>query len=242
MLGKTFYRSTAKRPIPLVLQAPAPRSDGKRIARAKSEKGNAPAGTAQQIAREIEKALKGALVHLSASTNTAIRVGYAGWDEKMVAENVEVVAKEMIERFVPKKWRGVRGIHVKGNATAALPIWLADELWVDEGNVVEKAVEDEKKANVGRKRKATEEPDADEGDEGDEGNGKKKSKNLKALKESEKKESDDGRLDKEIALRKETLRKQKEAAARDVDDEVPKSTKIKTKSRSKSKKAPAVEA
>jgi ribosome biogenesis protein UTP30 len=46
-------------------------------------------------------------------------------------------------------------------------------------------------------------------------------------------ESNDDKLDKEIAARKEKLRKQKEEAAKDVVDEVPKASK-------KSKKGKAV--
>jgi ribosome biogenesis protein UTP30 len=228
LLGKTFYHKTTKRPVPVTLLPPAPRTDGKRIARAK---GDGPqAASAQQVAAEIEKAIKGTLVHLTPSTNTAVKVGYASWDAGRLAENIEAVATAMIDKYVPKKWRGVKSMHIKGPTTAALPIWLADELWDDEADVVDdETAKQITAANVGKKRKAIE-------------GGKEDGKKRKAdeLKEEEKKEkskkqklapSNDDKLDKEIALRRERLKKQKEQAVLDVEDEVPKATKKTKKSK-----------
>jgi ribosome biogenesis protein UTP30 len=224
-LGKTFYKSTVKRPIPVSLSEQAPRTDGKRIARAKVAKGRVQLspGTPQAIAAEIEKAIQSAVVNLSPSTNTSVRVGYASWDAEKLAENVEAVANGLIEKFVTKKWRGVRAIHIKGPETASLPIWLADEMWVDENDVLEEGAVVE--ANVGKKRKARALEDVKA--EVKEGKGKKQ----KLL------ESNDDNLDKEIALRKEKLRKQKEEAARDVEDDVPKATKKSKKRKAKIEEA-----
>ncbi|KAE8452591.1 hypothetical protein EG329_013850 [Mollisiaceae sp. DMI_Dod_QoI] len=226
MLGKTFYKSTAKRPIPIDIAAPPPKTDGKRIAKAKGEKDNRGAAEPKQIAAEIEKAISCALVHLSPSTNTAIRVGYASWSPEKLAENIEAVTKQLVEKFVPKKWRGVRGVHIKGPNTAALPIWLADELWVDEGDVLgeeEARLIHEKKANVGKKRKSRALEDGVVEDQPEAGGKKKKQKMLK--------ESNDDKLDQEIALRKEKLKKQKEEAVKEVEDEVPKASKKVKKSK-----------
>ena len=235
LLGKTFYKNTTKRPVPVTLLPPAPRTEGKRIARAK---GDGPqAATPQQIASEIEKAIKGTLVHLTPSTNTAVKVGYASWDAQKLTKNVEAVAGTMIEKYVPKKWRGVKSMHIKGPTTAALPIWLADELWVDEADVVDE--ETAKKittANVGKKRKAIEagegEGEKKEGKEKEgkeEGGKEKKGKEEEGKKEKSKKQklapSNDDKLDKEIALRRERLKKQKQQATLDVEDEVPRPTK-----------------
>jgi ribosome biogenesis protein UTP30 len=201
LLGKTFYKSTAKRPIPLSLQAPAPRTDGKRIARAKGGDA-AKSGEPKQIAAEIEKAIHATLVNLSPSTQTSVKVGAAGWGAEQIAATVEVVVSTMIEKFVPKKWRGVRCVHIKGPVTAALPIWLADELWVDEGDVLnDEAAEEVKRiaANVGKKRNAAEAVEK-----------AKKAKKAKLT------ESNDDKLDAEIAKRKENLRRQKAEAAKDV--------------------------
>lgn len=97
----------------------------------------------------------------------------------------------------------------------ALPIYLTDELWVDkEKDVVDdeseraKALLAGEKANIGKKRKSLEraveevEPVA------------KKSKKSKAAKVPE---SNDDKLDKEIAERKAALKKQKKAAKKAVD-------------------------
>lgn len=213
LLGKTFYKSAAKRPIPVNMQAPAPRSEGKAIARAKGVGAERAVIEPAKLAKEIQKTLDSALIALAPSTQTAVRVALAGWKAEEVAANVEAVAKELIDKFVPQKWRGVRALHIKGPNTAALPIWLADELWVDEKDVLAEPTAEEiaakaeagEEANVGKKRKRVsgEEKDA------------KKNKS-----EEKKPESDDKNLEKEIADRKEKLKKQKAAAAESVVEEV----------------------
>lgn len=232
LLGKTFYKGTTKRPIPVDIAEPAPKVDGKRVSRAKPTgegKGEGPtggrgAGSAKAVAGEIERAIKSAVVSLTPSTQTSVRVGYASWDAEKLAANIEAVALGLIESHVPKKWRGVRSLHVKGPETAALPIWLADELWVDEKDVLgeEEARSKIQAANVGKKRKSgvLEGVDAVIAGAGAEG---KKSKKQKVL---PLKESNDDNLDKEIKLRKEKLKKQKAEAAVDAGaDEMPKPSK-----------------
>ncbi|KAA8564329.1 hypothetical protein EYC84_011273 [Monilinia fructicola] len=207
LLGKTFYKSTTKRPIPISIQAEAPRSEGKRIARAKGE-GAPKAAEPKKIAAEVEKAISSALVTLSSSTNSAIRIGYASWDAAKLAENLEVVVNTVIEKYVPKKWRGVRGIHVKGPETMSLPIWLADELWVEEEDVLDESVVKEIEEKAAEKKNKKRKSRGIEGSEVEEKGADKKQKLL---------ESNDDKLDKEIALRKEMLKRQKEDAARELD-------------------------
>lgn len=226
ILGKTFYKSTVSRPIPIDLQAPAPKTDGKRVTRAKD---GPKTGTPKQIAHEVEKTVKATLVHLSPSTSTSVRVGYASWTPEQLAENIEAVVNTMVEKFVPKKWRGVKSLHIKGPETMALPIWLADELWVDDADVLDedtakKAVE----ANISKKRKSIL-----GGEEA--GDGKKRKSNgedgSKTAKKQKLPESNDDKLDKEIALRKEMLKKQKADAAKSVENDIPKATKKSKKSK-----------
>ncbi|KAH9208795.1 ribosomal protein L1p/L10e family-domain-containing protein [Leptodontidium sp. 2 PMI_412] len=234
LLGKTFYKGTTKRPIPVDIAEPAPKVDGKRVSRAKPSgegkgegaTGGRGAGSAKAVAAEIERAIKSAVVSLTPSTQTSVRVGYASWDAGKLAANIEAVALGLIESHVPKKWRGVRSLHVKGPETAALPIWLADELWVDEKDVLgeEEARSKIQAANVGKKRKSgvLEGVDAVIAGAGVAGEGKK-SKKQKVL---PLKESNDDNLDKEIKLRKEKLKKQKAEAAVDAGvDEMPKPSK-----------------
>lgn len=201
LLGKNFYKSTTKRPIPVSIQAEAPKSEGKRIARAKGE--DAPkSAEPKKIAAEIEKAISCALVTLSSSTNSAIRIGYASWDAAKLAENLETVANTVIEKYVPKKWRGVRAIHVKGPETMALPIWLADELWVEDEDVLDESVVKEIEEKAAEKK-----------------NKKRKNREVEGGEEKKQKllESNDDKLDEEIALRKAMLKKQKEDAAKELD-------------------------
>ncbi|RSL71467.1 hypothetical protein CEP54_001353 [Fusarium duplospermum] len=212
VLGKTFYKTTQKRPIPVSLQAKAPKVDGKRQKRVKTE-GVVNAGTPAEIAKEIEKAIGAALVSLSPTTNTAVRVGYSGWTPEQIAENVDTVVTAMIDRWVPQKWRNLRSIYIKGPETTALPIWMADELWVDDNDVI---AEDEatktlkaEKANIGKKRKSlentTEEAEAP-------------APKKKAKKEKQVPEGDDDKLDKQISDRKTRLRKQKAKAKKAIDN------------------------
>jgi len=215
LLGKTFYKSAAKRPIPINIQAPAPRTEGKRVARAKGDSAVKEAISPQKLAAEIEKTLTAALVALSASTLTSVRVGHAGWSADKLAENIKALAEELITRFVTKKWRGVRAIHIKGPETTALPIWLADELWTDEADILEDGAEGMKAIevpNVGKKRKAVEAAEEEP----------KIEKKVKTAKTLQLPESNDNNLDKEIALRKEMLKKQKAEAAASVKDDIPK--------------------
>ncbi|TVY23289.1 putative ribosome biogenesis protein [Lachnellula hyalina] len=233
LLGKTMYKGGSKRPIPISISAPVPKTDGKRIKAAKGEEEKRDAASGQAIAKEIEKALSGTVVNLSASSSTAVKIGFSNWDAAKLAENAQAVAEALIEKHVPAKWRGVRGLHIKGERTAALPIWLADELWADEADVIsEEKAEQIKLANVGKKRKAVAVVAAADEEEVVAEGTRVKGKKQKLLVES-----NDDKLDKEIRERKETLRKQKEEAAKDVVDEVPKASK---KSKSKSKKGKAV--
>jgi ribosome biogenesis protein UTP30 len=224
-LGKTFYKGT-KRPIPVSLSVPSPRTEAKLIAAA-GDKNKSEAGTPQQIAKQIEAALNGTSVYLSPSASTSVKVGYSNWDAKKLAENIEAAANGLIEKHVPQKWRGVKALHIKGESTAALPIWLADELWVEEGDIVtEEKYNEVAKPNVGKKRKNIEAVSEE------------KVEKIKAPKKQKLLESNDDNLDKEIALRKEKLKEQKEEAAKDVVDEVPKATKVaKTKKVKKEKVA-----
>lgn len=136
ILGKTFYKNTTKRPIPINIQKSVPKKGGKRI---KKLKGDPPRGLtdAKSMGAEIENAIQAAVIYLSASTNVAARVGYASWSPEKLQENVEALSNFLIDRVVSKKWRGLKSLHIKGAETTSLPIWLAEELWTDEKDVLE---------------------------------------------------------------------------------------------------------
>ncbi|KAF4458469.1 CIC1 Adaptor [Fusarium albosuccineum] len=211
VLGKTFYKTTQKRPIPVVLQSKATKVDGKRQKRQKTE-GTVNAGTPADIAKEIEKAIGAALVSLTPSTNTAVRIGYSGWTAEQIADNVDAVVTALVEKWVPQKWRNMKSVYIKGPETTALPIWLTDELWVDEKDVVAEDEEAKKikaeKANIGKKRKSL-----DNTEEAESPAPKKKAKKQKQVPDG-----DDDKLDKQISDRKSRLRKQKAAAKKAIDN------------------------
>lgn len=215
LLGKTFYGNTIKRPIPVSIQPALANAEGKKITRTEGERGET-RGVAQPktVAAAIEKAIQCTYVHLSPSTQTSIRVGYSNWSAEKLAENIEAVVEVLVEKFVPKKWRGVKAFHVKGAETAALPIWLASEMWVDEGDVLgEEEVKTIEEAKVSKKRKGRALVNGEvEGEKG------KKQKLL---------ESNDDKLDEEIKARKEKLRLQKLEAMvdEDADSFIPKASK-----------------
>ena len=143
ILGKTFYKGP-KRPMPVNFEPPKPKdpTTGKRRAKsgssASAESPRAVASPAA-FAKEIKRAMSSTQIHLSPSPTTAVRVGLASFTPEQVAANVETVVNGMVGKFVTKGWRNVRSIHIKGPNTLALPIWLAEELWVEETDVLEDA-------------------------------------------------------------------------------------------------------
>jgi ribosome biogenesis protein UTP30 len=205
VLGKTFYKTTQKRPVPVNLQAKVTKVDGKRQKRVKTED-TVNAGTPAEIAKEVQKAVNSAFVSLTPSTNTSIKVGYSGWTAQQIADNVDAVVTGMIEKWIPQKWRNMKSIYIKGPETTALPIWLTDELWLDEKDVIaeEEAKAKSEKANIGKKRKSLENAEEVEA-------APKKAK-------KEVPEADDNKLDKQISDRKTRLRKQKASAKKAIDN------------------------
>ena len=194
-LGKIFYKSGTKRPVPVCI------SGGKK-AKATSKEGERIIAKPKAVAEELTRTLSTALIHLAPSTSTAIRVAKASWTEDKVVENIEAVVKGVIEKFVPRKWANVKALHIKGPNTVALPLWLADELWIDEKDVLDEApAEDDKKTieaskREGRKRKGSEAVTS----EGGEKVGKKRRK-------KDGRETDE--LQRELASQRERLKKQK---------------------------------
>ena len=166
LLGKVFYSGNGKRPIPVNLTAGIknPKEDSAKKAADKTKKTKEEkeirVGTPEAVAKEIESALSSTLVNLSTSTNSSVKVGNTSMTAEQLDSNISVVVEKLAEKFIPKGWRGIRGLYIKGPNTMALPIWLADELWTDEGDVLEEkftyAVKDkeggEKKVNEKKRR------------------------------------------------------------------------------------------
>jgi len=78
---------------------------------------------------------------LKPGTNVAIRVGLASFTPQQLVENIATVTQAVIEKHVVKGWRNVKTIHIKSHRSVAIPIWLADDMWVGDDNVIEDVAE-----------------------------------------------------------------------------------------------------
>jgi ribosome biogenesis protein UTP30 len=161
-LGSVFYKSTTKRPIPVALTGKAlwgQREKKDPLARLKPKRkvaGGGPVeiGSPADVGADIEKALSTLAINLSPSPSTSIKVAYTGWPAEWIAENVDAAVRRVVARYVPGGWKGVKAMHLKGPSTAALPIWMAEQLWRDESMVLD---EGEKAVNVQFRKKSKEE-------------------------------------------------------------------------------------
>lgn len=157
VLGKVFYKGGSKRPIPVSLEGKRQNLDEQGNKRRKLAEGGSKVVKAEvkpaDAAKEIERALGSSLVHLAPSTTTAVKVGIASMEPKQLQDNVEAVVRGLVEKYVPQQWSNVKSIHIKGPETAALPIWLTEELWADEQDVLDEPVPIKEKSKT-RKRGA----------------------------------------------------------------------------------------
>lgn len=133
-LGKVFYQSKSKRPIPVRLTAGA--YIDKTAKKDKKEPQNI-VGTPQGVAKEVESALNATYLSMSASANTSIKIGKLSMTSQQLTENTSAVVDALVAKHIEQGWRNVRSLLIKGPATKALPIWLADELWVDDAQVLD---------------------------------------------------------------------------------------------------------
>ena len=144
ILGKVFYKSGSKRPVPVSLEGRRQNFDDRGNKRQRLAEGGSKvvksAVRPEDVAREIDRAVSSALVHLAPSTSTAVKVGKSSMQPQQLQDNVESVTQALVDKYVPQKWRNVKAVHLKGPNTAALPIWLAEELWEDEKDVLEEAL------------------------------------------------------------------------------------------------------
>lgn len=137
LLGKVFYKGTAKRPIPISI---APRkTEVSNSTRSKSRKQDNQALAAEPkiVAAEIERALHSIPVSLRPGLNVSIRIGLASFTAHQLAENIEAVVPKLIEKHVVKGWRNVRSINIKSPTSFAVPIWLSKDLWTEVEGVIE---------------------------------------------------------------------------------------------------------
>ena len=222
LLGKVFYSSTIKRPIPVRLtpHAEKPKAENRFSVVVKKRNKLPPEDTGkaiaapEQIIAELRRTLSCTTAFLTNSPTLTIKVGNSNFPHAHLAANVTAVVERMVEKYVPGAWRGLKAIHIKGLDTMALPIWQAEELWIDGEHVLEK--EEERMIQAERERRKVE------------GKDKKKAKR-KILgggdqdmdpknKKKQKLEKDDG-MSKEMKDRREKLRRQLKAEKNKVSDD-----------------------
>ncbi|KAE8150206.1 electron transfer flavo protein alpha-subunit [Aspergillus avenaceus] len=219
---RIIMRLSSKRPIPVRI-AEIEKVDGKKVKKdpkQKSKDDDSTFASPAIVAKEIEKALNSAPVQLAPAATASIRVGSSKFTAEQLAENVEAVVKGLADKYITKGWRNIKALHIKGASTMAMPIWLASELWVEEGDVIEDAAEDDVKALEGNKNDKKRKQSADEEKLLE---GSKKTKKPKAVDE-----------DNDAAARKEKLQKQK---AKALEDGNTKTTESATKAGKKKRKA-----
>ena len=150
VLGKVFYKGTVKRPISVSVANVEKGQKGSQKKSSKSE-GSAPPSSPSVLAKEIEKAISCVPVSLRPGTLVAVRIGLASFKPEQLRENIATVVAGLIEKHVAKGWRNVRGIHIKGQSSFAVPIWLADDLWTESDDIT--ATEEAENGDQGQKRK-----------------------------------------------------------------------------------------
>ncbi|KAE8378469.1 hypothetical protein BDV26DRAFT_281006 [Aspergillus bertholletiae] len=224
---RIILRLSSKRPIPISI-AKVEKKDGKRVKKdpkQKSKEEDSAFAPPAIVAKEIEKALHSAPVQLAPATTASIRIGSSKFTPEQLSENVDAVVQGLTEKFITKGWRNIKALHIKGATTMAMPIWLANELWVEEGDVAEDAAEDDAKALEGTQNKKRKQNAEDE-------------KLLEGVKKSKKPKAADE--DEDAAARKEKLQKQKAKALEDGD--VAKTTESASKAGKKKRKHSALRA
>lgn len=174
-LGKIFYKGTAKRPIPISI---APKNDSKeknikRNGAVKVPKEERQAAVAEPavVAKEIQKALACVPVSLSPGYNIAVRIGLETFTPEQLKDNVAAATTSIIDKHVVNGWRNVKSIHIKSPTSIAVPIWLAEDVFMENtevktsGETAEKVPPNEiEDSNKKRKRKMTSSRSAQSGE------------------------------------------------------------------------------
>ena len=229
ILGKVFYSSTTKRPIPVVLtppragKPPSSSSNNNKFSVIKRklhiQDSDRSIASPSTLASEIRKTLSCTTAALAPSPTIAVKVGNSSFAPENLAANISAVVEKMVEKHVPGGWQGLKAVHVKGSETMALPVWLAEELWIDEKHVLEegerrKVIEGKK----GMKRKLLRvEEDEQQVDALEGGSNAVKEKKQKKKKRGLDKEDE---MSKEMRERREKLRRQLKGEKEKINEAV----------------------
>ena len=109
----------------------------------------------------IEAARDCTYLYLGGGSCSQVNVGRTNFKDEDVTENVVAAISEMIA-FIPKKWKGIRSLHLKTADSVALPIYQSaedrkrdreDEEAGEGDEKTEKGQEDEEGENNKKKEK-----------------------------------------------------------------------------------------
>ncbi|KAG6385771.1 hypothetical protein SASPL_154652 [Salvia splendens] len=109
---------------------------------------------------QVERVLGSALLFIGKGTCSVLKVGKMEMEKGGIVENVVEAIKGAVER-VPKKWDGVRSLHLKLSDSVALPVYQAlpdvrlkieGLKEVEEGGEVSKVVSDGESGKSGKKK------------------------------------------------------------------------------------------
>jgi ribosome biogenesis protein UTP30 len=136
-LGSVFYKSTTKRPISVSLTGKelwGKKQKKTPLERLKPKRKEAPTviGKPEDVGAAIETALSTIVVNLSPSTSLTVKVAYAGWPAEWVTANTNAAVERIVAKYIPGAWDGVKSLFIKGPDTAALPIYMTEEIWDEE--------------------------------------------------------------------------------------------------------------
>lgn len=109
--------------------------------------------SAEQLKKQIHKALRNTHVRLSPAASTSIHVALSAFSPEQVVENVDKAATVVAERTIPGGFKNIKSMHIKSPSSASLPIYMAGELYGDEDVL---KPEDEKERLLAVAKKAAE--------------------------------------------------------------------------------------
>lgn len=129
VMGKTFYKKTAKMPVPVAIAGAA--------------------DSANSLKKTVTKVLESTFVHLAPASSTSIRVALSSFTPEQVVENISAVMDAMTGKKIPGGWKNVKTVHIKTAESASLPIYMAGEIYGDE-DVLKPEEAQEKAAHVAK--------------------------------------------------------------------------------------------
>jgi ribosomal protein L1 len=135
-----------------------PKAIGKKFFTAKKQPAPIKVTGKKNLKQQVERARNATFLYLGWGACSAVRVALTSMDEEAVVENILAAMRTIAEK-VPRKMKGIQGVHIKTHDSIALPVYNA--LCLDED---EAETEPKTKPSLGlpskkNKRKVASKPD-----------------------------------------------------------------------------------